>query len=1224
MRRLYMKKRVSIFLISILLLSTIFAPPVSAIMAQMQIADTGGSGEYWDEDKVKDALYAIAAYDCIWANQLQDTALGNKYESIIQDLRATTYIGPWVGDADGKISCSEAFKNTFGSGNITESALRSRQIFEGVYDQGVGNEHRVKCNYAIVNSEGTGKLEGGPFSWPAGYYNGPEGLVDWRRHGAIEIVFDENGPLRLEGAINDIDANFTLEAIKPSQMRIDWQNWKDSMDICDKITQFAPGYQYPDVNALGEQITNYSTLRTTTDKDPFRNWGPEDWWYQTPNKAWISSNSQDYKQIVTDEDNSVKLILTDNAKNQLLENFARKYLGVDDSTTINYGSMDGSSMLNWYLGNHPDAKYILYGRYLFNGDGNGPTFCNGVSISVTDADYDDLLYTIGVDYWDSSHDYVAVTKAYTATSLYDKLEFRTKFGGNGIYDPGYAASITARNSGVPYPGNCKNNIAPEFNGIEPTTTNAKRIVAGYMNVTTISALPDNNTNTGGGATGGNNNESTDPTCLNSTSLGWIICPVLSLAASAVTGIYNYIIGPQFLEVSSSYIENGSAASKVWATFRNFANIIFVIVIAIVIFSQLTGVGITNYGIKKMLPRLIMMAVIVNISFFICQLAVDISNIVGYGIQNLLESQANSVLTGEVTTISGFASHLLGNFLGTAGSAVALVGVGWLASVTWEFWIWPLVFFMIGAVISILFFAIILVVRQAGVIILAVISPVAIVCYALPNTKKFFDRWLKMFTSLLIVFPICGALMGGGLLVSKILLSTNNDSGNGSFMFGLVAMLLQVVPFFFIPTIVKSSFSAMGQLGNQISMMGKRLSGATTGAIRHSEMYKDSQDQLRAENAERRLRNQNPNSLLARLARGNGRIANFARNANNRTQSRLIQTAVGGAVANRNAERVAGVGLDAKMDRALSAAASRELDESTKEFEADYRNDVDFMGSLDAQRNAYINAIRDLDENENDQAALARVRALQNVLGTGEAGRNIMQNALLQRMYETGTIGNGLRRAGNSLLADHQGYKGDSRAFHALASGIANGNALTDGRITRHVDQNQREYFNHSIYNNAAANGTAAELGAIDTAAINRIAENISAGNMSAADMEAFDRKATEAITNNTIGMKKDNEDALNAARRAIYDQQLKAYEAANQNILFDDFGKAYKRLANGTYEAQEGGAIFGFDAANKQLIDLSNGSAVSDTRDARAQFIADHGPYQDIHRVADLRVNHNP
>ncbi|MCZ6324111.1 hypothetical protein O5165_25825, partial [Escherichia coli] len=46
-------------------------------------------------------------------------------------------------------------------------------------------------------------------------------------------------------------------------------------------------------------------------------------------------------------------------------------------------------------------------------------------------------------------------------------------------------------------------------------------------------------------------------------------------------------------------------------------------------------GLNNYSIKKMLPRLIVAAILVNLSYYICAIAVDISNILGHSLQQAL-------------------------------------------------------------------------------------------------------------------------------------------------------------------------------------------------------------------------------------------------------------------------------------------------------------------------------------------------------------------------------------------------------------------------------------------------------------------------------------------------------------------------------------------------------------------------------------------------------------
>lgn len=152
--------------------------------------------------------------------------------------------------------------------------------------------------------------------------------------------------------------------------------------------------------------------------------------------------------------------------------------------------------------------------------------------------------------------------------------------------------------------------------------------------------------------------------------------------------------------------------------------------------------------------------------------------------------------------------------------------------------------LITAIISILFFFILMAVRKAGVVILVVISPLAFACYMLPNTKTLFDKWWKLFKGCLMMYPIAGALIGGCTLASTILLS----AGDGGFMMGVIAVILMVVPYLFLPKLLKGTFSALGSIGAKVSGLADKWGAKTSGAINNSKPMKRLQDAARS-NAE---------------------------------------------------------------------------------------------------------------------------------------------------------------------------------------------------------------------------------------------------------------------------------------------------------------------------------------------------------------------------------------
>jgi hypothetical protein len=278
-------------------------------------------------------------------------------------------------------------------------------------------------------------------------------------------------------------------------------------------------------------------------------------------------------------------------------------------------------------------------------------------------------------------------------------------------------------------------------------------------------------------------------------IGWIICPVISFMAKANDYAYRFL-ADHFLQVEPELLRD-SGTKAVWQSFRDIANVAFVVAFLIIIYGQITGGGITNYGIKKLLPRLIIAAILVNLSYYACQIAVDISNITGASVVKLFES----VNVGG----AGAAPGAVGSAWQTAATALLIVGVGV-----------GLVVLVILAPSTLLIFAIIIMIllaRKAFLLLLIVISPLAFVAYLLPNTEQWFKRWWKAFSTLLIVFPVIGVVFGASSLASTILLKVAGEDGQ---MMAVIALGVQAIPLFAVPVLLKGAMSAAGTVGAKLS------------------------------------------------------------------------------------------------------------------------------------------------------------------------------------------------------------------------------------------------------------------------------------------------------------------------------------------------------------------------------------------------------------------------
>ena len=277
------------------------------------------------------------------------------------------------------------------------------------------------------------------------------------------------------------------------------------------------------------------------------------------------------------------------------------------------------------------------------------------------------------------------------------------------------------------------------------------------------------TATGGGdvTTPAPGSETTDSTKNTTTcaidGIGWLLCPILKFMASLADGAYSFI--EQFLKVQP-FLTTGDTAGiyQGWQVMRNFANVVFVIVFLIIIFSQVTSFGVSNYGIKKMLPRLIVAAVLVNISYWVCAIAIDLSNIAGSSLKSLFDALATNV--GQSHNAAATGNEWTDLVLQILGGTV-LVGTALFVGLS------ALVPVLGLALISVLFIFLILVIRQILIVLLVVISPLAFVAYLLPNTEPLFRQWRRLFQTLLLIYPIIGLIFGAAAMASVIIASGAN-------------------------------------------------------------------------------------------------------------------------------------------------------------------------------------------------------------------------------------------------------------------------------------------------------------------------------------------------------------------------------------------------------------------------------------------------------------------
>lgn len=316
-------------------------------------------------------------------------------------------------------------------------------------------------------------------------------------------------------------------------------------------------------------------------------------------------------------------------------------------------------------------------------------------------------------------------------------------------------------------------------------------------------------------------------------VGWIMCPVIRGANGMVVSTYS-LMQQHFLNIKADEIfQQDKPAFKTWSSFRDIANVFFVIILSIIIFSQVSGVGISNYGIKKMLPKIIVFAILVNISWYISVIMIDISNIVGHSLFEWLSGDGTWQFSSDSQSEDSPVEQIL-----SGGNTAAAIGVGTAAAISGAFAAGSsILLFIFSAALALIMMVFILLIRQAAVIVLVVVSPVAFVAGILPNTEGFFKKWMKFLKNMLMIYPICSLIVGGSIFVSNLLY--NNES---SPLLKVAYGLLPILSLFTIVAIIKSVLSIIdGLTGGNLRGTLDKMSGKLTNATANSRPLKRAEE-----------------------------------------------------------------------------------------------------------------------------------------------------------------------------------------------------------------------------------------------------------------------------------------------------------------------------------------------------------------------------------------------
>ncbi len=376
---------------------------------------------------------------------------------------------------------------------------------------------------------------------------------------------------------------------------------------------------------------------------------------------------------------------------------------------------------------------------------------------------------------------------------------------------------------------------------DATWSDAKTTVQNQSEVENIPTTDTSGGGTGAGTGSAGEDEAAADQCPRSAfNFGWLICPFLGIVNDLFVRSFQRLI---FSALSIDPLDAAGPDKNiylVWKNIRDLANVLFLLIFMVVVLANTLSFNVQAYTIKKMIPKLVAAAILVQFSFVISAVIIDIGNILGNGIGDLINSVANipgeqggsgigkflSSSAAAIATVVG-GSALLAAAVGTSPAAVPVaIGAIILVALTAFF-----------AFISILFT---LVLRKLIIVILIIVSPLAFAAMVLPSTEKFFKTWMKTFMQVIMMYPIIVFMFAAATVLQQAVggngsgTSVNDDLG----IVKLMAAAMPIAACFMVPMAFKWGGKIMSAGSNQLdSLVRGKIGGKAVSGFKDSAMYK---------------------------------------------------------------------------------------------------------------------------------------------------------------------------------------------------------------------------------------------------------------------------------------------------------------------------------------------------------------------------------------------------
>lgn len=442
---------------------------------------------------------------------------------------------------------------------------------------------------------------------------------------------------------------------------------------------------------------------------------------------------------------------------------------------------------------------------------------------------------------------------------------------------------------------------------------------------------------------------TGPTCESSIgSFGGLVCPMLEGIDSFIGWAEDKIENQLTVDLGKQ--ETRDSLQTAWRVVARLASGILVAIALVMVISTALGSDLVSpYALKKVLPRLVIGAIGIWLSWALVTTYIDIINDLGKGISGIMLLPFGEAKEFSLSGIAAIAGSGGGEVTGAVAVFTGLAIAGVMSA-----GVFGIISMGLTALFAFVVAIFVLALRQAVIVFLVIMAPLGFAMWILPNTQKTWKLWSGTLNKLLIMYPMIMGLLAAGKIFAWITSqSAAKDAGFDKFLAFSIALIAYVAPYFFLPALFKAAGGIFSNLTGMVNDKGKGFLDKYKGGLDERGKKRQAfKDQMSAERQ-------------ARRAAGSGIRSSFSRAS---MRSKGGQPITGGVLTLRNraatTQRVQSSMAAAQEkleEQQIQEETTKMLQSGTLNNRGELRN-LAVSGSV-VQRRAAINRLMQISDEE---------------------------------------------------------------------------------------------------------------------------------------------------------------------------------------------------------------------------------------------------------------------